>query len=353
MLLLRRGFVLLIHIILFPPLLFCQSFVKEGSVTVVGVGDIMLGTDWPSGKYLPPGNECNQLMKSVLPILRDADITFGNLEGSFADSTAQAKICYDTLNCYIFRMPERFVSCLVEAGFDMLSLANNHSGDFGQEGRNNTRKVLDNAGIAYAGLIEFPVTIVERDSIRFGLCAFAPNRGTCSITDINAAAEIVKDLKKKCDIVIVSFHGGAEGKDHQHVTRFTESYLGYDRGNVYEFAHAMVDAGGDILFGHGPHVSRAIEVYRERLICYSLGNFCTYGRFNLQGPNGIAPVLKVNVDRNGRFLQGQIIPVKQTGRGITEPDPEKQAIRKIQDLTRTDFPEVPVEITDEGVILYK
>jgi poly-gamma-glutamate capsule biosynthesis protein CapA/YwtB (metallophosphatase superfamily) len=349
----RTGFILFIYIVLFPPLLLCQSFAEEKSFTIVGVGDIMPGTDYPSGKYLPPGDVCHHLMESVIPFLRDADITFGNLEGSFAGSAAQAKICHDTLNCYVFRIPERFVSCLVEAGFDMMSLANNHSGDFGQEGRDNTRKVLDDAGIAYAGLIECPFTVIVRDSIRFGLCAFAPNPGTCSITDIKSAAEIVKELEKKCDVVIVSFHGGAEGRDFQHVPGNMETYLGQNRGNVYEFSHAMIDAGGDILFGHGPHVSRAIEIYKERLICYSLGNFCTYGRFNLQGPNGIAPLMKVDIDRNGKFLQGEIIPIKQAGRGITEPDPEKQAIRKIRELTRADFPEAPVEITDEGGIFYK
>jgi 2',3'-cyclic-nucleotide 2'-phosphodiesterase (5'-nucleotidase family) len=213
-------------------------------------------------------------------------------------------------------------------------------------------KVLDNAGIAYAGLIECPVTAVTRDTIKFGLCAFAPYKGTCSMTDIPAAVQIVKDLKKTSDIIIVSFHGGAEGKEHQHVTREPETYLGHNRGNMYEFAHAMIDAGGDLLFGHGPHVTRAIEIYKDRLICYSLGNFCTYGRFNLQGPNGYAPLIKVNLDRNGKFLQGEIIPVKQTGRGITEVDPDKQVIRKIQELTRADFPEIPVEITDEGMIVY-
>jgi hypothetical protein len=351
--LIKKNLILLLFILLVTPFIFCQSSSEERPVTIIGVGDIMLGTDYPSGKYLPPGNECSQLMESVVPFLRDADVTFGNLEGSFAGPAAQAKICRDTLNCYVFRMPERFVSCLVEAGFDMVSLANNHSGDFGPEGRINTMEVLNHAGIAYAGLIEFPVTLVVKDSIRFGLCAFAPNRGTCSLTDIKNAAEIVRDLEKKCDIVVVSFHGGAEGKDYQHVTGDTETFLGYNRGNVYEFSHAMIDAGGDILFGHGPHVTRAIEVYKERLICYSLGNFCTYGRFNLQGPNGIAPIVKVSVDRHGKFLQGEIIPVKQTGRGITVVDPDRQAIRKVQDLTRADFPEIPVEITDDGRIMYK
>ena len=66
-----------------------------------------------------------------------------------------------------------------------------------------------------------------------------------------------------------------------------------NRGSVYRFAHEVVDAGADVVFGHGPHVTRALEFYRDRLICYSLGNFATYRRFNLSGPNGIAPIVKV------------------------------------------------------------
>ncbi|KKK93514.1 hypothetical protein LCGC14_2692140, partial [marine sediment metagenome] len=66
------------------------------------------------------------------------------------------------------------------------------------------------------------------------------------------------------------------------MTRESEIYLGYDRGNIYEFAHMVVDAGADVVFGHGPHVTRAAEIYKDRFIIYSLGNFCTYRRFNLR-----------------------------------------------------------------------
>ncbi len=106
------------------------------------------------------------------------------------------------------------------------------------------------------------------------------------------AEEIVRHLADTCDIVIVSFHGGAEGANYQHVTKDYEMYYTENRGNVYSFAHRMIDAGADVIFGHGPHITRAVEVYNERFIAYSLGNFCTYGRFNLSGPNGIAPVIK-------------------------------------------------------------
>ena len=103
------------------------------------------------------------------------------------------------------------------------------------------------------------------------------------------------------DIIVTSFHAGAEGQDHLHVPRETETYYGENRGNVYELARLMIDAGADIVFGHGPHVPRAIDLYNDRLIAYSLGNFCTYGRFSLRAEKGISPLLKVLTDREGKF----------------------------------------------------
>ena len=140
---------------------------------------------------------------------------------------------------------------------------------------------------------------------------FSPHPGTMNIKNLDQVEEIVGKLDSICDIVIVSFHGGAEGAEHQHVTREDELYLGYNRGNIYEFAMRAVEAGADIVFGHGPHVTRAVQVYQNRLIMYSLGNFCTYARFNLRGPNGIAPMMNVSVDRDGNFLEAKIYPIRQ------------------------------------------
>ena len=125
---------------------------------------------------------------------------------------------------------------------------------------------------------------------RIGLAAFGHNPGIPAITGIGRAQQIVRDLKRQSDIVIVSFHGGAEGGAVLRVPKQTEIFLNENRGDVYRFSHAVVDAGANIVFGHGPHVPRAIDVYKGAFIAYSLGNFWTYGRFNLRGPNGIAPV---------------------------------------------------------------
>ncbi len=326
---------------------------SSDSISIIGVGDIMLGTAYPSPKYLPPANDCSPLLSKVSHILQDADVTFGNLEGCFLNSGPTTKNCKDTLKCYAFRMPDKYVHCLADAGFTVMSLANNHSGDFGMDGRNNTMRLLDSVGIEYGGLEIKPIAEFEKDSVKYGFVAFAPIRATLDMLNLKMAAEKVKELKARNDIVIVSFHGGAEGREHEHVTRETEEFYGEDRGNVYEFAHLMIDAGADVIFGHGPHVTRGIEVYKDRFIAYSLGNFSTYARFNLSGPNGMAPIIKVFTNKNGKFLSGQIFSVRQIGEGGTQLDPNNRVIKRMQELNKQDFPESRLQILDNGRFLLK
>jgi hypothetical protein len=329
-----------------------SSRIKK-TVTITGVGDIMLGSSFPSEKLLPPHDNPYLLLESVSDTLSSSDITFGNLEGSFLNEGDAAKKCKDSTLCYLFRMPERYVSALTATGFDILSLANNHFGDFGFASRIRTKKILDSVGIHYAGLIEHPWSIFRKDSVLYGFCAFAPNSGTVNINELVKAAEIVKMLSDTCDIVIVSFHGGAEGAEFQNVPKKNEIFHGEDRGDVYKFAHLLIDNGADVIFGQGPHVTRAIEVYKDRFIGYSLGNFCTYGRFNLAGPNGIAPIIRIKVDLHGRFLSGQIIPVYQPWPGGVRIDENRRVISKIRDLTAVDFPDAVVNVSEIGEITYK
>jgi hypothetical protein len=334
------------------PLLYQDTIKIKREVTITGVGDIMLGSTFPVAK-LPPFDNPFMLLESVSDTLISSDITFGNLEGSFLNYGEAAKKCRDTTLCYLFRMPERYISALTSTGFDLLSLANNHFGDFGLPSRNRTKALLDSAGIRFAGLVEQPWSFLLKDSLLYGFCAFAPNAGTININEYAKASEIVRMLADTCDIVIVSFHGGAEGADFQNVPRTDEIFHGENRGNVYKFAHTMIDNGADIVFGHGPHVTRAIEVYNERFISYSLGNFCTYGRFNLAGPNGLAPIMKIKVDTRGRFISGRIVPVYQPWPGGVKYDPNGRVIKKIRELMAVDFPDGVINVSEKGEITYK
>jgi poly-gamma-glutamate capsule biosynthesis protein CapA/YwtB (metallophosphatase superfamily) len=322
-------------------------------IVITGVGDIMLGSSFPSNEFLPPHDNPFLLLKSVADTLANSDFTIGNLEGSFLNSGAPEKKCRDTTLCYLFRMPERYISALTSSGFNILSLANNHFGDFGPAARSRTKEMLDSVRINYGGLTEHPWSIFRKDSILYGFCAFSPNAGTIDINEMIKAGEIVRMLADTCSIVIVYFHGGAEGSEFQNVPRTHEIFHGEDRGDVYKFAHLMIDNGADIIFGSGPHITRAIEVYKDRFISYSLGNFCTYGRFNLSGPNGIAPIVKISVDAEGKFLSGRIIPIYQPWPGGVKIDSNKKVIARMQELTAADFPEGVIKISDNGEITYK
>jgi hypothetical protein len=319
----------------------------KDTISVIGVGDIMMGTNFPGPEYLPKRNG-EYLWEEVVPILNSADFTFGNLEGVLLDSGGIAKECKNPDVCYLFRSPLRLAKNFKMAGFDMLSLANNHAGDFGDVGRISTMHILDSLNIQHAGQVLQPFTVFKSQHLTIGFAAFSPNYGTLSINDIDSAERIISHLDSLCDFTIVSFHGGAEGKDHQHVTRENETYYGENRGNVYEFSHRLIDVGADLIFGHGPHVTRAIELYRSRLICYSLGNFLTYARFNLRGPNGIAPIVKAYIKPDGTFLYGEIIPTFQDGVSGVKIDSTGRVIKKLQELNLKDFPENKLVIHDNG-----
>ena len=327
-----------------------STFYSKDTVSIIGVGDIMMGTNYPEDR-LPP-EDGKFLLRDVAPVLRNADVTFGNLEGTLLNDGGTPKKCSNPKVCYAFRSPVHYVRNLVDAGFDMVSLANNHAGDMGNEGRDTTMTTLINAGILHAGQLSMKTTIFVKDSIKYGLAAFAPNANCVPLNDLDGARNIVKGLDSLVDIIIVSFHGGAEGAKFQHVPRTHEIFYGEDRGDVYEFSHALIDAGADIVFGHGPHVTRGVEVYNKRFISYSLGNFCTYKGINVAGVNGLAPIIKVFTNASGEFLTGEITPTIQTHATGVQIDPERSVIKIIQELSQKDFPESEIQIDDNGIITY-
>lgn len=329
-----------------------DTLIKPDTISIAGVGDMMLGTSFPSTKYLPP-NDGRNLLDAVTALLNNATLAFGNLEGCFLDAGEPSKKCKDSTKCYVFRMPERYAPYFKEAGFDMLSLANNHAGDFGNPARTTTIALLDSLGIHHAGQTIRPYTTFEKGGLKYGFVAFSPNSYTLQITEIDYAESIVRKLDSICDVVIVSFHGGAEGIDHQHVTRETETFYGENRGNVYEFSHRMIDAGADVIFGHGPHLLRATELYKDRFICYSLGNFATYARFSLSAPKHLAPIVEVFTKPDGTFLYAKVHNFVQHGEGGPKVDDKLQSYTQLKKLTESDFPETNLQFTGNNLILRK
>jgi len=306
----------------------------------------MLGTTVPEG-HLPPDDGAT-LLAAVSPLLQDADLTFANLEGPLCDSGTSTK-CKKSGNCFAFRTPTAYGKYLQAAGLDLASTANNHAGDFGEACRRETEKTLDALGVTWSG----PVGTVgtrEYQGKKIGLIAFQTSEATNDVNNLPAAKALVKATKATHDLVIVSFHGGAEGTNAGHVVDGPEKFLGENRGDLKVFTHAVIDAGADLVIGHGPHLLRAIELYQGHLIAYSLGNFATYGRFSLGGALGIAVILEVELSADGKLIKGKLIPTKQEGQGVPKPDPTGKGIALVKQLTASDFPKTGVVIRDDGVI---
>lgn len=316
------------------------------NLTVAAVGDIMLGTDYPRDRLPPPELS---LLEPVSHVLQQADITFGNLEGVLMDGGKPVKQCSNPAHCYLFRTPGRFVEQLKQAGFDVVSLANNHARDFGEEGRSTSMALLASSGIHHSGR-DGDVASWEVKGKKVALIAFAPFAGANSMHALDQARQRISDLDNSHDIVLVSFHGGAEGVGVERVPFAMEVYHGEARGDVVEFSRLAVDAGADMVLGHGPHVPRALELYNGRLIAYSLGNFATYWGINVRGANGLAPILTAELAPDGRFLGGKIVSARQIRPAGPVPDEQHTAARVIRDLTLADFPDTPLIIDERGNI---
>jgi hypothetical protein len=303
-------------------------------ISIAAVGDMMLGTDYPENHL--PDDDGIGFLAGVTPWLWSADVTFGNLEGVLVDGGEPGKKCSNPKACYLFRSPSRYAYHYRAAGFDVLSLANNHARDFGEEGRSATMQTLAAAGMHHSGR-EGDFASFEVKGLRLAVLAYAVTRNSNMLLDYARSEQTVRDFAATHDIVVVSFHGGAEGRDVTRLPFAEEEYYGEPRGDVVRFARMVVDAGADLVIGHGPHVVRAMERYKDRLIAYSLGNFATYYGISVAGTKGIAPILIATLDEEGRFVEGDIISTRQLRPAGPSLDPDGRALKMIHGLSIEDF----------------
>lgn len=349
-----------------------------GSVSLTFVGDINLGTlTLPNG--VPP-SEGRGLLDAAHPELQ-ADLVVGNFEGVLGDSGITYKCGPegrrvpdpDTVAakppprprsarsrpsppraCYAFLTPPALAPRLVEAGFTHLNLANNHANDFGPEGRAATERILDSLGVrTYGPLGSLAVDTLRRgDSATVvGLVGFTTYPHSYDLLDIPRSAAVVDSVRDLVDLLVVTFHGGAEGARALHVPEAAESLGSEPRGDLRAWARSVIDAGADAVVGHGPHVLRGIEYYRGRPIMYSLGNFLTYRGFNLAGPLGQTGVLRLEAAPDRRWRRIRFSPMSQVpGRGPV-PDSTGAVLELMRTLSREDFGATAARIREDGEIL--
>jgi poly-gamma-glutamate capsule biosynthesis protein CapA/YwtB (metallophosphatase superfamily) len=308
----------------------------DASIRINAVGDIQMGRAWPDDHIRLPPDDAVGFFAGVAEVLQQGDLTVGNLETVIADRGESHKCERHRPPCYAYRVPTAFATRLAEAGFDALSLANNHAGDFGMPGVKSTMAALDAAGVHYSGPFE-TVAFSEIGGRRVAFVAFGFGKHDYTLRDVRAARRVVRELSQSGALVIVSFHGGAEGLKARRVPAGVERYRGEFRGNLRFFAHAVVDAGADLVMGHGPHVLRGVEIYRDRLIAYSLGNFSSYRSLNVSRAMGVSCILKVSLASSGALVSADIVSVRLPRPGMPVLDPDARAVQFVRALSRKDF----------------
>lgn len=321
-------------------------------IRIAAAGDTMMGSDLRKGAAgLAPGDG-ELIFEHVKHLFGAADIAFLNLEGPLADGLPSSKCGPRSTSCYAFRTPTRYANALVSGSIDVVSLANNHASDLGAAGQEATMAALDAVGIAHAGRYG-DVAYVERDGL---IVAFlAAHSGSCclNVNRIDEVQAAVREADSKADLVVLSFHGGAEGAKHRHVPGKVEIAWGERRGDVKALAHGAIDAGADLILGHGPHVLRGMEVYRERLVVYSMGNFTGYKQFGTRGGyGGTSVIVDAELADNGVLVSARLHALALDGSSVPHLDPKGAAWAQIGELSAQDFPEGGVTVGSDGTLTW-
>ncbi len=320
--------------------------------TINAVGDTMTGTYVPA-KRVPPGDGADSF-KFINFFLtnNNPDILLANLEGVITPLQKPVKPIIPG-KYYSFNMPTNTARFLREAGFNVVTYANNHARDFGEAGLIHTEKYLQDEGILFTGRKGHFLSI-ERNGIKAGIIAFSWHSWANNYTDTKESLELIKKVKASNDIVIISIHGGTEGEKGMYIPDKIEYLLGEKRGNLYRFCRLAIDNGADLIIGHGPHVIRGIEIYKGKVIAYSLGNFLTPA-MSTAGNKKFAFILSITLDKNGDFVSGKVIPTRQFTygeyHGLPYYDEEKTSIKLLQKLSKENFKNNPLIIDEDGNLI--
>ena len=329
--------------LLFAPLIVFSAQSKPKQVTIALAGDTMLGrlvnqSILQKGYLYPWGN--------LIPLLKKADLRIVNLENTFTQSEQK------TQKVFNFKSDPKNVQVLKEAHIDVVSLANNHSKDFGNEGLLDTLQTLHSAKIKVVGAgknirqASAPL-IVKKNGIKIGIIGATDNEPTWLATKTNPGTNYfnvhnleqlladIKKLKKRSDIVIVSLHWGPNMQE-----RPTQPYI--------NAAHKMIDAGADIIHGHSSHNFQGIEKYKKGLILYDVGDFVDDYRVDPKLRNDWSFLYFIVASKDG-IEKLQLIPIKIANMQVNKAvNPEKiNILNRMQMLSK----EFGTAISDSGEIL--
>jgi hypothetical protein len=312
--------------------------------TLAWGGDVTPG----SAYGLPPAHGSGMLA-GVSDVLGGVDIASVNLEGTLGLGGVAKCAPHTSPTCFSFQAPAANAAALGDAGVDIVNVANNHANDYGPTGQALTARALRRAGIAFTGR-PAQATSLRLPRARVAFLGFAPYRWASPLNDLPAVRRLVHGAAANANVVVVFMHAGAEGADKAHTPNHDEHAFGENRGNARAFAHAAVRAGADLVLGSGPHVLRGMELYRGRLIAYSLGNLAGFHNFALGGRTRLSAVLRVRVGPAGSFAAGTLRSLRLVGAGLPVPDPTGAAGRLVSVLSARDFGHSGVRVGTGGAL---
>lgn len=281
-----------------------QQKEEQKELVLSFVGDIMF--DKTVADFIKSKGE-DYIFQGYGDYFQCSDIVFANLETSLS-YRGQPDLNKD----YTFRSSPKIVSFLKKNNFTALSIANNHALDYGSAAFTDTMKIMKENGISYGGggftkKEALEGVVIEKKGMKIGFIAFtrvtpsvdwyagAKKPGIIGAYKVHEAEVLkaVKDLKPRCDIMVVSLHWGKEGST---VIRKQET----------ELAHKLIDSGADIIMGHHPHVVQGLELYKDKLIIYSLGNFIFTTSY--RELNNKTIMATARYDQNGRLKSVEAVP---------------------------------------------
>lgn len=249
-------------------------------------GDCTLGTmprhkDAVNGFHKVMNGDYQYPFRNVMQYFENDDFTMINLEGVLGEEG------YAASKMFVFRGPEDYTNIMTQSSVEAVTIANNHSMDYGRAGYDKTKQLLEDAGIAYVEKDASSIMTTE-SGLTVGMYA-----GTFTIDLEDMKAEVAALRQQGAEVVVLAMHWGKEG------------YY-YPITDQVRFAHEAIDAGVDIVYGHHPHVLQHIEEYNNGIIFYSLGNFSFGG--NIDPPDMDTVVMQQEYirDAEGNITRGEL-----------------------------------------------
>jgi hypothetical protein len=337
----------------------------KAPVKVCAGGDVTLGTNldlnWARAgadtlaRFYSLSPDPDSLAPRLRPFVAGADVLLLNIEGAIGEGPAPQKCGPKSTACFAFRQPTAAAAALrrvVDSSTILVgNVANNHSRDAGDEGRDTTIAKLAEAGFQVTGsdTLATPVTLQSGDTI--AILGFYTDSTTPDARDLKAVRRHVARAVEQYGTVIVTMHLGAEGPLAQRTRNRTEIFLKHiDRGNPVAFANAAIAGGATLVVGHGPHVMRAAEWRGDRLVLYSLGNLLTYGPFKLREPTNRGAVACATIDSVGHVASAELRPTMQLWPGVLQADSTKRALALVDSLSALDFPRTGATVDSLGLL---